>query len=184
MIIISGVGVQYPLKINKDNMLLARCVAESHPAHVSHEKGKVFTIVAEDASPGAGEYTLYVQNIDDTSDFIIDAISTNAHDADVRWKLHKVTGTASGTSITAESYNFSKGVPADLTCVGGAGGVAGLTSAAILDNWFNGQANSRETINIKGRLILGRDDALAIEYDAGTGGAVSIVVEGHYHKEE
>lgn len=75
------------------------------------------------------------------------------------------------------------GKSADINCKGGAGGVTGLTSQSVLATWYNGEAYNHDRFCMNSTLLLGQNNAIAIEYDAGSGGAVSIVVMGHYNGE-
>jgi len=180
-----GSGSGYIAKVSSDNELHVFSVSESHAAHVSNDKGGTYMAYTTDAGPGAGEYTLYIQNDSSTKIFVIDCVCTSNVDADVVWKLHEVTGTAAGASVvTASNLNLTSGKVAELTCRGGAGGVTGLTSTEVIMAWNGGAVFSNVNKEIGGRIVLGKNNALAVEYDAGTGGAVHVHISGHYHEME
>jgi hypothetical protein len=98
----------------------------------------------------------------------------------VVWKLASVTGTSAGTAITPVSLNVSASKAAPATCRGGIAGVTGLTPVDTLLQWHNDIANTTQHYIVDGAIILGNGNAFAIEYDAGTGGAVILVVWGYY----
>lgn len=170
-----------PADVSEANRLMVDGIVENYAAAASRESGRCFSVVAIDAGPVAAEYTVYVQNLSSDYDFVIDQIITSQVNADVIWKLHHVTGTAAGTAITPVCMNLANGRPAtlELSALGGAGGVTGLASAAELTTWMGGNVYSPFPLNLNGTLILGQDDAVAVEYDAGTGGACSISIIGY-----
>jgi len=181
LIIESGTGNGNAAEINDEHQLLTRAVTESHAAHISDNEAVAFSIVAIDVGPVAGEYTLYFQNTSSELGFVLDSVHTNSINADVIWKLHHVTGTSTGTVITPVNLNLTSGKSADCVCRGGAVGVGGLTSSNVIATWYNGVVYNQTHFHLDGTLILGQNNAIALEYDAGTGGAVSIVMMGHYH---
>lgn len=152
-------------------------------AYASRE-GEAYTLVVADAGPTANEYTAYLQNTSSTSNIHIHSVSLSATDADVKWKIHSVTGTAAGaSSVTPLNTNRGSGKSASATARGGAGGVTGLTSEGVLYDFFHGPALSSFHFETHDALILGQNDAIAIEYDAGTGGAVSMTIDFHFDTE-
>jgi hypothetical protein len=182
MLIEDGKGTGRKAEVNSENMLVTRSVTESHLSHVADDEGIAYIITVDDVGPVAGEYTLYIKNTNSSDVFVVDCMTLNNVDADVVWKIHQVTGTAAGASVlTPINTNLSSGNTADMTVRGGAGGVTGLTSVNVLNTTFGGSANSNVCIDLRGAIILGHQNAIAVEYDAGTGGAVSITLLGHYH---
>jgi hypothetical protein len=147
---------------------------------IASEDGDAYSVIAADAGPVAAEYTLYFQNNSATQNFLITDIWSYATDADVVWKLASVTGTSAGTAITPVSLNVSTAKAAPATCRGGAAGVTGLTPVNTLLQWHNDIANTTQHSTVDGAIILGNGNAVAIEYDAGTGGAVILTMWGYY----
>lgn len=149
--------------------------------HRASLQGDAYVINMRDAAPAAAEYPLYFSNEDSARDFVVSSIESYGTDADVEWILTTVTGTAAGAAvITPENLNLGKGREADAICRGGAGGVTGLTPVTTIKQWFNGVANTTEYIDLKDSLILTNGSAIAIEYQAGTGGAAILCVRGYY----
>jgi hypothetical protein len=147
------------------------------------ELGDAYSVIAVDAGPVAAEYTLYFKN-NSADEFHLYDMWSYGTDADVVWKLHKVTGTASGTAITPVNLNVGSGKIADVTVAGGAAGVTGLTSAGVLLQWYNGIANTTNKWTIDGAIIIPSGTAIAIEYDAGTGGAAMLTLRGYYESHQ
>lgn len=181
--IIYGGNSNLPAEVNEENRLLVDAILESYGASGSRQSGRSFSIVAIDDGPVAAEFTLYLQNLDSERIFVIDKIVTSQVDADVIWKLHKVTGTGAGTDIEASNLNLNSSRTADLllNALGGPAAVTGLTSAAVLHAWMGGPVYSSFEVDLNSALVLGQNDAIAVEYDAGTGGACSIAVIGHQY---
>ena len=143
--------------------------------------GDAYVINMRDAGPTASEYSLYFKNTDSSRNFVVSSIESYATDADVEWILTTVTGTAAtAPAIKPVNLNLSSAKSADATCTGGATGVSGLTPVTTIKQWFNGVANTTEYIDLKDSLILNNGSAIAVEYQAGTGGAVILCVSGYY----
>jgi len=174
-----GTGNGYVAGVD-DSKRLNVSARSNQRAYYTSRDGNAYSIIAVDAGPVAAEYTLYFKNTHDSDTFVIDKIHTWATDADVVWKLHKVTGTGAGTAIAPVNANFASGKSASATCLGGAAGVTGLTSSATVHQWRNGVANQTVEQNDADVFQVGPGQAFAIEYDAGTGGAVLINVIGYY----
>lgn len=176
----SGTGTGYSAGVTHENRLLTDGISRPIASAVS-EDGDAYTITVEDTAPASAEYTLWIQN-DSEDHFAIDYIATSNVGADAIWKLHQVTGTgATAPTITPVNVNLSSGKVASLTVLGGAGGVSGLTISKTITEWFGGAAYSRIRLEFEGGLILGTHNAIAIEFDAGTGSKVAITVWGHFY---
>lgn len=182
-IIEDGTGTGYKAKVNKNNELEVKAITEHDISHVSHAFGGAYMMQAIDAGPAAGEYTLYFKNTD-TKDFMIDNLYSYVTDTDVVLKFVVVTGTAAGASvITPVNMNLGSGNAADGLCRGGAGGVTGLTPGAVIFTIYGGAVFTPQIIPLEGALIIPKNYAVAFEYDAGTGGAVTIGFDGHYDQD-
>lgn len=180
MLIGDGKGRGNVAAVNDLNQLHTRAVVEHRPAFASREQGQAFIAHAIDAGPVADEYTLWLQN-DSETPIVINTIFTANVAADVIWKLHSVTGTgATAAAIVPMNLNLSSGNDANVTCRGGAGGVTALTSSGVITSWHGGVAYFNTVVNWwLDALILGKNDAIAIEFDAGTGSAVTCSIMFH-----
>ena len=180
MIIQDGTGSGYTAGVDSAKRLQVSS-RQNNRSYYQAVGGNNYTITAADAGPVAAEYTLYFKNDSDTYNFIVSRIDTYATDADVVWKLAKVTGTAAtAAAITPVQTNTGSGKSALTTCRGGAGGVTGLTPSAVIWQWYNGVANTTRQMDTSDTLIVAPGQAIALEYDAGTGGAVLINMIGFY----
>jgi hypothetical protein len=180
MLITDGKGRGNWAEVNELNQLHTRAVIEHRPAFISREIGKAFVVNAIDAGPVADEYTLWLRN-DSETPIVVNTIFTANVAADVIWKLHTVTGTgATAALITPINLNLSSGNDANVTCRGGAGGVSALTSTGVITSWHGGVAYFNTVVNWwLDALILGKNDGIAIEFDAGTGSAVTCSIMFH-----
>jgi hypothetical protein len=157
-------------EVNALNQLMTRAVSENRAAYVSDTKGEAWTVHADDADVAADEYLIWLKNTG-TTPIVINSIFTSNQDADAIWKLHSVTGTGgTAAAITPVNLNLSSGNDAEVSCNGGAGGVSGLTSSSVITGWAGGVAYFNQTINLwLDALIIGTNDAIALEFDVGTG---------------
>ena len=177
MIIQDGAGTGRSARVTEDNRLQVMSNVANRIYFNSRDEQESFSITCADSGPVAAEYTLYIQNNDSSNDMVIDEFWTWATDADVVWKLSHVTGTsATAALITPVNCNLASAKLAPATVRGGAGGVTGLTPVNVIWQWHNGAVNSTIPILSYGVLRLGPGQAIAFEYDAGTGGAVLIGV--------
>jgi hypothetical protein len=177
-----GKGRGFLAAVNAMQRMLVEAVCEQKAGQVSREDGEAYVAHVTDTGPAAGEYPFYLKNTDDDKVLVIDKVFLSAEDGDVQWILHHVTGTAAGASeVTPVNLNLASGHGANATCRGGAGGVTGLTSESVLGR-FMGGATGMAVVKVEydGALVLGDGDAVALEYQAGTGGDADITVTFHY----
>jgi hypothetical protein len=166
--------------VNELHQILTRTVVEHRPAYISRSLGKAFIATADDAAPTAAEYTIWLKNNSDVP-IVINSIFTFNVAADVVWKLHSVTGTGgTAAAITPVNLNLSSGLDANVSCNGGAGGVSGLTSSGTITAWAGGVTYFNTVVNWwLDALILGKNDAIAVEFDAGTGSRAGVSIMFH-----
>jgi hypothetical protein len=167
-------------EVNNQNQLMTRAVVEQRAAFISDTKGQAWTVHADDADVAADEYLIWLKNTG-TTPIVINTIFTSNVDADAIWKLHSVTGTGAGAAaITPVNLNLSSGNDAIVSCNGGAGGVTGLTSSGIITGWAGGVTYFNQTISLwLDALILSTNDAVALEFDAGTGSRAMATIMFH-----
>ena len=157
--------------------------SDSRSYYNSRDVGQTFSIAFDFQSAAAGEYAVYFQNTSTTGlTFVVDAIGINSVEAS-RVKLWFVTGTAAaGNALTATNLNKNSANAATATArEGGAAatGITGLTTDGLIDFAYV-MATGHEEFRLSDRVRLGQNDALAIEYDEGTGGDVSGVIFGFF----
>ena len=182
MLVEDGTGSGRKAGVDLSNRIQAS-VRQNLRGYYKAREGDFYTVIAADAGPVAAEYTLYFKNDHSTKPFILSFIQSYATDADVVWKLHDVTGTSAGTAIVPVNTNLASGKVASATCRGGAAGVTGLTSTNVIGQWYNGIANTTVQQDVNDRVQVGPGQAIAIEYDAGTGGAALLMIAGYYDED-
>ena len=140
--------------------------------YASRDFGLAYNAVYDNITSAAGEYTAYLKNTSTTRNLFVSQIEFHSAE-DVKWKIWSVSGTAAaGEVVTASEMNLSKNIPAEASCMAGDTAITGLTAISQIGS-HRSQANGDSGMNFGGSLILGPSDAIAIEYDAGTGGLCS-----------
>lgn len=176
-----GTGGGYKAEVNRLNQLVVRAITEADIDNVAETAEEAYAIIATDTGPTANEFTLYVRN-DDDRDFIIVEIRTYNVDADVDWIFGTVTGTAATAPvIIPANTNLGSGKTADMTVLGGAGGVTGLTAVETMLNIKGGPVFTNTTLHT--HLILPKNIAVAFEFNAGTGAAVQVGIIGYFKQD-
>lgn len=127
-------------------------------------------------SAATGNEVLYIQNDSKTKLLVIDSISVSAVNASL-FELSVVSGTASGTTITAVNSNLTSGNVADATALADAS-ITGLTIGNRL-TLARVAANGQVSIDLKDVLLLGFNDAIALTYTGATG-LIDVTVLGYY----
>lgn len=141
--------------------------------YASRDFGLAYNMVCESASTAAGAYTLYLKNSSTTANMFVSVIEFHSIE-NTKWKIWQVSGTAAGgTSNVPAELNLSKSIPADVVAMDNSGGtITGLTNTQQIGSHRN-TANGDSEMNFEGSLILGPNDAIAVEMDAGTTGITS-----------
>lgn len=148
--------------------------------YISRDNGDSYTVCSIDTPSGAGEYNLYFKNTSTTKKFYVKEITIASIGA-ASFKISKVSGTATGTTITPVNLNFNSGSTASATVFGN-GAVGGLSEDAVIETAIL-PANTTEHIDFHDALILGQSDAIAIETDTWSSGAVHMSVIGFFDVE-
>lgn len=141
--------------------------------YASRDSGLAYNMVTESASTAAGVYTLYIKNSSTTANMFVSVLEFHSAN-DTKWKIWQVSGTAAGgTSNVPAELNLSKSIPADVVAMDNSGGaITGLTNVQQIGSHRN-QANGDSGMDFQGALILGPNDAIAVEMDTGTTGVTS-----------
>jgi hypothetical protein len=141
--------------------------------YASRDFGNAYNMVCESSSTAAGAYTLYLKNASSDSNLFVSVIEFHSVE-NTKWKIWEVSGTATGgTSNTPAEMNLSKSIPADVTAMDNSGGaISGLTQVKQLGSHRNTALGDSE-MDFEGALILGPNDAIAVEMDTGTTGITS-----------
>jgi hypothetical protein len=140
--------------------------SDTRAYYISRDSGRAFTLVFDHQSAAAGEYSAYLRNDDSERTLVVSSIQLNSVEAS-RIKLHFVSGTGSGTTITPARLNRNGSKNATATAL--VGPVTGLTSEDVAVFAFV-EATGHDEFRLEDTVRLGEGDAIAIEYDEGTTG--------------
>ncbi len=166
-----------------DGRLNVSSRSDSRGYYNSRDVGQSYSMPFDFQSAAAGEFGAYWQNTSTTGQtLVIRGIGINTVEA-ARIKLVYVTGTAAGgTTVTPTNLNKASPNAATATAMEGgsaATGITGLTSDGLIDFAYV-TATGHEEFRLDDQLRLGQNDAIALEYDEGTGGDFSGVIFGYY----
>ena len=136
-------------------------------AHVSRDDGLTFNLISHDATAAAGTHICYLKNTSTTRDLYIDLLRVgNAETA--LWKVWSVTGTAAGGSaLTPTNLDLKRGISAEVTARGN-DAITGLTQVSEIAT-VRCPSNDSRDIPLDDTLILGTDNAIAVEIDTDDG---------------
>jgi len=153
---------------------------DSRSYYSSRDDSLAFSLVWDDASSAAGDFILTWENTDTTGkQLVIDSVGLNSENAS-SFKLHVVTGTPVGVSVTPVCLNLQSPVTAQANCVEAAGtAITGLTSAGVIDH-ASVNADGHDEFRLDDRLRVGQNQKIAIEYEQGTTGRTWGVIFGFY----
>lgn len=165
-----------------DGRLNVSARSDGRSYYISRDSSQSFSAVWDDASSAAGDFIMYWKNTDTTGkSLVVESIGINSEQAS-SFKLHIVTGTASGTTVTPFCLNQSSAKTAAATTIEAAGtAITGLTSSFVIDHASVG-VDGHEEFRLRDRLRLGQDQAIAIEYEQGTTGRTWGVIFGFYEE--
>jgi len=164
-----------------DNRLNVSSRSDSRAYYASRDDSSVFSLIWQDASSEAGQFVAYWKNDDTTGrSLVVRNVGLNSEN-DSTFKLHRVTGTASGGTASApacENQQTPKIAPATaMTQLTGT--ITGLNIETTHDV-ANVKAGSHEEFRTGDLIRLGQGQACAIEYDDGTTGKTNGVIVCFY----
>jgi hypothetical protein len=173
-----GKGKGSKAGVSSDNRLDTSSRSNSRSFYISRDEGSCFSLSSHDATAAAGTYIAYFKNNSPTKNFYVDFIEVGGVETAL-WKVWSVTGTAAGGSaITPSNLNLTSGNVADATARGN-DSITGLTTVSQLGT-LRTSANSDGLIEYNDTLILGTNDAIAVEYDTGTTGVAEVFIRGYF----
>lgn len=143
--------------------------------YVSRDDGQAYTIVSHDASAAATTYPIYLQNTSSSGLLLyVDTINVGGVESAL-WKVWFVTGTASGGSpLTAVNMNKASSNAAAITARGG-DAIGDLTTDGEITS-IRTAATDHDDLRFDDAIILGQNDAIAVEYATGTTGIAEIAI--------
>jgi hypothetical protein len=161
--------------VNNDKHLETRAVTESDLEFASESKGKAYSVSSTYAATG-GQEVLSFKNTSQTDCFIVDEITVGSSVATAFTLFEVTSGTAGGTSITPQNLNLGSGNNAAATAFGNASVTGSLSGNTLLLDTV--PANTSILLDLRGALILGQDDEIAVTTSAT--GTVYVTIIGHY----
>lgn len=151
--------------------------------YASRDESEAFSVSWDDSSSAAGDFIVYWQNTDVTGRRLVIQGGVFNSENNSSMKLWTVTGTASGTTVTPVCLNFASPRSASASCVEAAGtAITGLTEDLLVGH--GGVAAYVATpFDSEDAVILGQDQAIAVEYEQGTTGRTWGTLFGYYEFE-
>lgn len=175
-----GIGTGQTVSVSPTgNRMNVSSRADERIYYISRDNGDAYTVASIDTA-AAGEYNFYFKNTSKTKKFYVKDFIIGSGSLAI-FKISTVTGTAAGTSIVPVNLNRIAGTTADAVAFGNAA-VTGLSEEALLDV-VSVTADSTVSVDFHDALILGQDDAIAVEYDTGAGDTIHITMVGFFDEE-
>lgn len=174
-----GRGTGKIAKVNTQNRLDVSSQTDPRIFYASRDNGLAFTVNSVDADSDPGDYVLYLKNTSTTKNLYVSDLHAGAG-ASALWKLFFVTGTGAGTTVTAGNLNGQSGLASESISFGDAA-VTGLTitSTALL-KVRRSPAGAHANMIFNDSLILGPQDAIALEFDTGATGTTDSSIIFHF----
>lgn len=167
-------GASRNVHVSPDNRLMVASKSNVRGFFVSRDDNRLFNAVFEDASAAAGNYVAYLQNTSSSRLLFIDLMRLGAAENAI-FKVVTATGTATGgNAVTPVNMNRQSGITAEVTAL--ADNVGGFTAGTALISKDRILADTDKDVPFDDVLILGPDDAVAVEYDTGTTGEASVLI--------
>jgi len=170
-----GKGTGAVAAITSDNRIQVEAKTSTRDFFISRDDEQSYHVVSEDGTAVANEETIYIQNTSSTKDLFIDHILFSTDTAN-KFRLKYVTGTASGTTITSVNLNKTSSNAAAATTLGNTT-VTGTTDDGDIAI-IRVAADDTGEMEFSDKLILGQNDAIAVETEANA--AVEITIDFHF----
>lgn len=171
MIIEDGRGRGFKASVSSTNRLNASAKSNPRIYYISRDDGQAYSFESE-YNAASGDYVICIKNNNSTKNMIISGVWLSS-DNNSKWQIDKVSGTASGTTITGRSLNLTKNNKPDAESLGNAA-VSGITNLYTLST-VRSPALTTAVMDFKETLILGDGDELAVKYIGGAG-EISVIV--------
>ena len=161
--------------VNDQGQVEVASVSETSLEYASKTNKKAYSWVSTYAATG-GEEVIYIKN-DSTSDvLVVDEVVIGSSVASIFTIFEVNSGTAAGTVLTAGNLNLSSGNTAPSSAFGNASVTGSLTGMTVAVDGV--VAGGFETLDMKGALVLGQNDEIAVT--ASATGTVYVTVIGHF----
>lgn len=183
VMITDGTGKGFSAKVDSENRQHARSFGITDLEHAA-EEGLAFFVVST-FSAADGDEVISIRNTNSDRNLVINRIKCAAVDGGTVatvWTLFEVTsGTAAGTTVTAQNSNLNSGIVAQATIFGDnsvTGSLAGNTLGFAVSNH-----DIDAELIVEGALVLAEGDEIAVTVtDADAPAAVYISVLMHFEE--
>lgn len=155
--------------------------SDSRAYYISRDFGDAFTVTSHDATAATGTIILYYQNTSTTNNFVVNRITVGGVST-ILWKVHFVTGTATGsTLLIPTNLNRTKNNAA-AAIVRGDGPVTITIDVLGEIGSFRTGTTDHDDIELEDSLILGENDAIGVEVDdeGAAAAAAEVTIQGYY----
>lgn len=163
-------------RVTDVNRLQVEAEASPRKFFISRDLEQVFSGISSDASTTATDEILYIQNTSRLTLLFISKIVVTSNIA-IKYAVKKVTGIAVGTDIVPENLNLTSTTDSRTTFKGD-GSVTGLNDLGLPLYISRNLAGDTSTVDFAETLILGQNDAIALEILTSSAD-VDIVVDFH-----
>lgn len=168
-----GTGKGFLASVNSLNRVDVSARAANREFYNSRDFGQLYSLISEDAATASAEETLYLQNTSTTRTMYIDKIIIST---DAAYAVHVkfVTGTAAGGSVlTPVNLSRLSSNAAEVNARGD-GSITGTTDDGIIVH-VRAAAGTIVEVPLPQGIILGQNDAIAIESLAVADVAISVI---------
>jgi len=165
-----------------DHRLNVSSRQDSRSYYNSRDESQTFSLTWDDPSSEAGDYIAYWKNTDTTGKvLVIGTVELNCFSNAGHFVICRVSGTAaSGTTATPFCNNQSSPKTAQATAMESAGtAITGLSCVGKFDTVLV-SSDGHEEINLKDRVRIGQDQAIAIQFQSGTTSRTTGTIHGYY----
>lgn len=173
-----GTGSGVSAGVTLDNRFMVDSRNARRSFFISRDEGQVYNLNSHDASAEAGTFIAYWKNTSTTRSLVIDLLRVGAVET-VLWKVWFVTGTATGGNVLIPTnLNSNSSNVAEAT----ARGDDAIANISTVTQIANARTPANESLNVPfdNTLIIGQNDAIAVEYNTGTTGIAEVLIRGFY----
>ena len=170
-----GKGRGFSAEVTDEQHLSVDATTDKRVSHESREHGRAFVWTSTFATGTTDVEVLYIKNTSTIRKLFIDSMRYSASAACI-FSVFKHTGTATGTTITAENLNFSSSNDAEAQSLGDGAVTEGTIGNAIA--FMQVVANADSNRNWNGEIILGEGDSIIVTASANA--TVHLAITGFF----
>jgi len=165
------------MDVTEEGQAITIALSKEYAVHESEDHKHLFSFHSSWTTDGANQEVFYFENEETTLDFFVDEIILGVVATDRVTLIRRTSGTAAGTDITAVNQHLGDGQVYSYTCKGDAE-VTGSVAGAII-RAYRLLANTTIEIPIKGRIIIGKNEAIAVTVES-SGTEFDVTLIGYF----